>query len=285
MMFWLPFVMGSASGTAVAVLLAKKTSNAVDPKIAMAIRGVVVLLLIGSAVLISGKFQGISRIPAYSLAFIILSGAALAWARIFYFEALSRGDAGKVSAVNKTSAAIAIVMSFIFLGEGLTYATVLSVVLILIGAVITVKSEKVSQETWLMLAVFSAICTAAYTVLGKPGSAEVDPFLATGIRAIVFFLITWGAVYLKGMKVDFSVISDQDKGFIILSGVFFGLSWLLLYYAIQIGPTGVVSVLDKLSLPIIVICSYFLLGEKMNRRFLIGIIVITVGILAPLLEL
>ena len=251
----------------------------------MVIRGLVVLLMVGSAVLVSGKFQGICNIPMYSLVFILISGAALAWARIFYFEALARGDVGKVSAVNKTSASIAIFMSFVFLGIGLTYITVLSAILVLVGAAIMIENDETTKKKWLMLAILSAICSAAYTVLGKPGSEYVDPFLATGIRAIVFFMVTWSTVYLSGMKVNIKDIGDSDMGIIILSGVFFGLSWLLLYYAIQVGPVSTVSVLDKLSLPIIVVCSYFLLGEKLNRRALFGVLVMTIGILVPLLEL
>ncbi|MFA5452634.1 MAG: EamA family transporter [Candidatus Methanomethylophilaceae archaeon] len=284
-MLWLPLVLGSAASASVAALISKCISDEVEPKVAMAIRGVVVLLMVGSAVLISGKFQGIFEIPLYSLAFILISGAALAWARIFYFEALARGDVGKVSAVNKTSASLAIFMSFVFLGVGLTYTTFLSAVLILVGAAIMIEGNGPTKDKWLMLAIASAICGAAYTVLGKPGSQYVDPFLATGIRAIVFFIITWTAVYISGKKVDMKNIGDSDKGIIILSGVFFGLSWLLLYYAIQVGPVDTVSVLDRLSLPIIVICSYFLLGERMNKRSLFGILIMTLGILTPLVEL
>lgn len=284
-MFWLPLVLGAAASVSVAVIVSKFISHEVDPKVAMSIRGFVVLLMVGFAVLISGKFEGILRIPMYSLLFIVLSGAALAWARMFYFEALVQGGAGKVSAVNKTSASLAILMAFIFLGEELTYATVLSAILIIIGASLTIKGDKNAKEKWMMLAAFSAICGAAYSVLGKPGAADVDPFLATGLRAIVFFMITFSAVYVAGEKVNLKKIGDYDKGLIIISGVFFGLSWLTLYYAVLVGPVGTVSVLDKLSLPIIVICSYFLLNERLDKRSWIGILIMTIGILAPLLDL
>jgi len=220
----------------------------------------------------------------YSLFFIISSGAALAFARIFYFEALVNGGAGKVSAVNKLSAAFAIVISAIFLGEGLTYATVLSALLIMIGAMLMVHGDEKNRKKWFTFALISAIFGAAYSVLGKPGSESVDPFLATGLRAIVFFSITLMVVYFSGLKINFRSIADSDKGFIILSGVFFGLSWLTLYYAITIGPAGAVSVLDQLSLPIIVVFSYLLLNESMDRRSWLGILIMTIGILAPLLN-
>ncbi len=283
-MFWLPLVLGAATSVAIAVIISKFISKDVDPKVAMAIRGFVVLLMVGSAVLISGKYSGISDIPMYSLFFIIISGAALAFARIFYFEALANGGAGKVTAVNKMSAAFAIVIAAMFLGEGLTYATVLSASFIIFGAIMMINGDDKTREKWLTLALMSAFCGAAYSVFGKPGSEFVDPFLATGLRAIVFFSITWIAVYSSGLKVNFKSISDSDKGLIILSGVFFGLSWLTLYYAITVGPAGAVSVLDQLSLPMIVIISYLLLNEKMDRRSWLGILIMTIGILAPLLD-
>lgn len=283
-MFWLPLVLGAAISVAIAVIISKFISKDVDPKIAMAIRGFVVLLMVGSAVLVSGKFSGISSISMYSLFFIILSGAALAFARIFYFEALVNGGAGKVSAVNKLSAAFAIVMSAMFLGEGLTYATVLSAFLIIIGAMLMIHGDEKNRQKWLTFALISALFGAAYSVLGKPGSELVDPFLATGLRAIVFFSITLMVVYSSGLKINFGSINDSDKGLIILSGVFFGLSWLTLYYAITIGPAGAVSVLDQLSLPIIVIISYLLLNESMDRKSWLGILIMTIGILAPLLN-
>ncbi|MCB7489994.1 EamA family transporter [Faecalibacillus faecis] len=62
-----------------------------------------------------------------------------------------------------------------------------------------------------------------------------------------------------------------------------GASWLCYYKALQMGPASVVVPIDKLSLVVTVIFSYFVFHEKLNKKSLCGFICLIVGTLLMLL--
>lgn len=61
------------------------------------------------------------------------------------------------------------------------------------------------------------------------------------------------------------------------SGLTTGLSWLCYYKALQDGQASIVVPIDKLSIVITIIFSYFILKEKMNKKSIIGFIGIIIG--------
>ena len=67
--------------------------------------------------------------------------------------------------------------------------------------------------------------------------------------------------------------------FLILSGLATGASWLCCYYAIQNGDVSVVVPIDKLSIIVTVIFSYFVFKEKLSKKALAGLCLMVVGTL------
>ena len=78
----------------------------------------------------------------------------------------------------------------------------------------------------------------------------------------------------------FSYEDRKELVFIAMSGIATGASWLCYYYAIQKGVVSVVVPIDKLSVAVSVVFSYFVFKEKLSRKALIGLILIVVGTLA-----
>ena len=68
--------------------------------------------------------------------------------------------------------------------------------------------------------------------------------------------------------------------FIVISGVLTGISWLSYYGAIQKGKVSVVVPIEKLSIIVNVIFSYFLFKEKMDLKSIIGLVLLTGSTLA-----
>jgi len=56
-----------------------------------------------------------------------------------------------------------------------------------------------------------------------------------------------------------------------------GLSWICYFRALQLGPASRVAPLDKLSVPLVILFAWLLLGEKLNAPALIGGLLITAG--------
>ena len=65
--------------------------------------------------------------------------------------------------------------------------------------------------------------------------------------------------------------------FLALSGLATGLSWLCYFRALQLGPASRVAPLDKLSVPLVMVFAWLLLGEKLSLGAVAGGVLITAG--------
>ena len=72
-------------------------------------------------------------------------------------------------------------------------------------------------------------------------------------------------------------VSSRSLLFLVLSGVATGVSWLAYFRALQLGPASRVAPLDKLSVPLVMLFAWLLLGEKLNAGAIIGGLLITAG--------
>jgi len=84
--------------------------------------------------------DNISRLPRFrrAYAFLTLSGLATGASWLCYFRALKLGDAARVAPVDKLSIVLVAVFGVAFLGERLTPANWLGIVLIGCGALLVV---------------------------------------------------------------------------------------------------------------------------------------------------
>ncbi len=74
----------------------------------------------------------------------------------------------------------------------------------------------------------------------------------------------------------------RELGFICLSGLATGASWLCYYRALQDGPASVVVPVDKLSILVTVAFSGAVFHERLTRRAGLGLALITGGTLVML---
>ncbi|WEK17598.1 MAG: EamA family transporter [Candidatus Pedobacter colombiensis] len=136
-MWWI-YALLSAFFAALTAVLAKVGIKGIDSNLATAIRTVIILLLAWAIVLFRNDQQGISGLTRQNWTFLILSGLATGLSWIFYFKALQLGKVSQVAPVDKASVAIAILLSVVFLGEPLTFKTVIAVLLITGGTIILI---------------------------------------------------------------------------------------------------------------------------------------------------
>ena len=96
------------------------------------------MIMAGFLILVSlglGKFnaQMLSEIKMKDWIFITLAGVAGAMSWLFYFFALKNGNAGAVSAIDRTSIIFVVVFAAIFLGEAFTWKVGSGAVLVALG--------------------------------------------------------------------------------------------------------------------------------------------------------
>ena len=135
---WLLFAILSAVFAAATAILAKIGIDGVDSNLATAIRTIVVLALAWGMVFLTNSAGGISSISTRSWIFLILSGLATGASWLCYFYAIKTGDVSKVVPIDKCSLVLTIIFAFIFLGEALTWKTVVGSILLLAGALVMV---------------------------------------------------------------------------------------------------------------------------------------------------
>ncbi len=131
--------------------------------------------------------------------------------------------------------------------------------------------------TWIGWALLSAIFAAATALLAKVGVAHVDSNLATAIRTTVVLVFAWAIALALGKHGEIRLIDRRTLVFLVLSGMATGLSWLCYFRALQLGPASRVAPLDKLSVPLVMVFAWLLLGEKLTVPTIAGGLLITAG--------
>ena len=131
--------------------------------------------------------------------------------------------------------------------------------------------------TWVGWAILSAVFAAATALLAKVGVAHVDSNLAMALRTSVVVVFAWGIALALGKHGEIRSLDKRTLLFLTLSGLATGLSWLCYFRALQLGPASRVAPLDKLSVPLVMIFAWLLLGERLTASSLIGGALITVG--------
>ena len=135
---------------------------------------------------------------------------------------------------------------------------------------------------WLIFALLSAIFAALTSILAKVGIDGVNSNLATAIRTVVVVAMAWGMVFLTNAQSGIAEISKKSWIFLILSGLATGASWLCYYKALQDGPASVVVPIDKLSIVVSIVFSYFVFKEKLTIKSFTGLVLIIAGTLIML---
>lgn len=279
---WLTAAVFSAVFAALTAILAKCGIRKTDSDVATAIRTAVVLVFSWIMVFISGSAGSISQVSAKSLIFLTLSGIATGASWICYFKALSLGDVNKVVPIDKSSTVLTVLLAIICFGETEHLAVkLIGTALLGVGTLLMVEKKQsensASGKGYLLYAVGSAVFAAATSILAKVGISGVESNLATAIRTAVVLVMAWLIVIIKGKLPQLKTLDKKELGFIALSGLATGGSWLCYYYAIQNGVVSVVVPIDKMSLLPTVIFSYFVFKEKLSKKAALGLALMLAG--------
>ena len=279
---WLAASIGSALFAGLTAILAKCGIRRTDSDIATAIRTIVVLIFSWVMVFIVGSADQIAEITPRSLLFLILSGAATGASWICYFKALSIGDVNKVVPIDKSSTVLSVLLAILLFHETEHLAVkLISTVLLGVGIILMVekkKSEqKVSGNTYILYAIGSAVFAALTSILAKVGITGVESNLGTAIRTIVVLVMAWLLVLIKKKTPQLKQLDKKELGFIGLSGLATGASWLCYYRALQDGPASVVVPIDKLSMLVTIAFSWIVFHEKLTKKSALGVVCMTVG--------
>lgn len=284
---WVAFACGSAFFAGITAILAKCGIRETDSTVATAIRTIVVLAFAWVMVTAVGSAGQIASIAPMTWAFLGLSGLATGASWLCYFKALQLGDVNKVVPIDKSSTVLTMLLAFLLLGELLSWASVVAMVLILAGTLMMIERKPAAPSagapskggSWLVFAVLSAVFASLTAILGKVGIEGVESNLGTAVRTIVVLVMSWVMVAVTGKAGTVRAVPRRELLFICLSGLATGASWLCYYKALQEGLASVVVPIDKLSILVTIGFSRLVFGEKLTARSSAGLALIVAGTL------
>jgi transporter family protein len=131
--------------------------------------------------------------------------------------------------------------------------------------------------SWLGWAILSAVFAAATALLAKAGVAHVDPNLATAIRTTVVVVFAWAIALALGGHHEIGAVDRRAWMLLTLSGLATGLSWICYFRALALGQASRVAPIDKLSVVLVILLAWPLLGERITPAKIAGGLLITAG--------
>lgn len=138
---------------------------------------------------------------------------------------------------------------------------------------------KTLMDAWPFWALLSAGFAALTALLAKVGVHGVNSDYATFVRTVVILIFISGLLAATGQFQSLSELSRRSLLFLVLSGLATGLSWLCYFRALKLGPVSQVAPIDKLSLLLVAVLGVLFLGEKLQPRNWLGVVLMAAGAL------
>lgn len=133
------------------------------------------------------------------------------------------------------------------------------------------------NNRWLVYAMMGAVAASLINVFARLGTRDMDSDLQTAIRSIfqVAFVCAFCGVIGSWRKLH------QVDGVAVVwaaaAGIAGGLSWIFVFRAIALADVSKVAPIDKLSLPLGIVLTVILLGERPTRMNWLGIALVVFG--------
>jgi transporter family protein len=133
-------------------------------------------------------------------------------------------------------------------------------------------------QDWLVWALLSAVFAALTAVFAKVGLGGIDADFATLVRTIVIVLVLAVFVLVAGKWHDPRTLSTKAVGFLVLSGLATGASWVCYFRALKVGDASKVAPVDKLSVVLVAIFASVFLHERLSLGGWLGIVLVGAGV-------
>jgi uncharacterized membrane protein len=247
--------------------------------------------LVGSIVLL---FISWFTVPAYhlnsaSIIYFIVAGIfSPALVRWLYFISLDRIGASVSSSILATGPAFTAIMALVFLKEKITPQIGLGIIIVIAGIVIFERDMNNKKQIGkrnrkdLIFPLLAAFLFSFAVVARKMGLNILDsPILGVTV-GFGTSLVFYAGMCLVSKKLRASIsIASKDLPYFLGSGIFLTSAWLVMFYALSIGDAIIVTPLANLHPLVVLVLSYFFLGdiEKITKGILAGVGVVVVGVL------
>jgi transporter family protein len=136
---WIAYALIGAFAAGVTAILSKVGVGGIPSNLAVLIRTGVVIVIAAAIVFARGEHGAFKDVKGTAWIALVLSGAATGISWLAYFKALQLAPASSVAPLDKLSLAVTIILAALFLGEALTWKTVVGVSLMIVGAIVATR--------------------------------------------------------------------------------------------------------------------------------------------------
>ena len=137
------------------------------------------------------------------------------------------------------------------------------------------------MEPWKIQAILAALFAGLTSVLAKSGMKNLGPDVSLALRTcVVFTLVMLNALIWTNARplAALEAARPRDLALLALSGLTTSLSWIFYYRAMKTGTVSFVSLVDKGSILITLLLSFWLLKEPFTPKIALGGVLVLAGL-------
>lgn len=289
--------LGCALAWAVGVIIYKRLGEQLPPLKLCLLKNLIVLALIVATVAVlaspAATAFGLERLPYPSIdgttvAIILASGViGIAIADTLYLRALNTLGAGRMGVVGNLYSPFVIALSFVFLGERLASIQIIGFVLVMIGVLLVNMPNRLGQVDGTSLCK-GMLIGALSVALMAVAIVMVKRILETESFWWVVLLRVAGAVVgllalvtlSPSLRAMWRTSGPPTRWGVLIVAAFIGqyLSMTMWLAGYKYADASVASVLNESASIFIVLFAALFLGEALNRRRVLGVIVTFAGV-------
>ncbi|MBN8836684.1 MAG: EamA family transporter [Sphingobacteriia bacterium] len=133
------------------------------------------------------------------------------------------------------------------------------------------------MQPWMFYAILSTLTGGAALVFAKMGMKDANENIALLIRTGILFLIVALNAIASGALKNVKAIPQKALFWFILAGVATAVYWIFFFKAMRTANVSVLSTIDKGSILVTFMLSYYLLKEPITPKLIVGALLIIAG--------
>ncbi len=216
-----------------------------------------------------------------ALFILFLASITILVAALLNFQALKDGKISVVEPIMAFEVAVTAILSFVIIGERLSWLQLVFIVLLIIGIfLVSVKSfshlKNIKAEKGVWLAFFGTLCMGATNFLFGVGSRETNPLLINWFTSLFLALISF--IYLASQSKIKEIFRDwhRDKSLIIGVGLLDNAAWISYSYSTLYIPITIAISISESYIALAALLGLVFNKEKLKKHQYAGLILAVV---------
>ncbi len=263
---------------AIAVILLKRSGESMPPFALNLFKNLLMLVLLVPT-MAAFSAPAVVPLPAAWIGLCLLSGlVGIALGDTLFFRTLNQLGASRTGMISTLYSPFVVLFASLFLGERLGQLQVLGFVTVLAGLALVNWPDRARElgalpPRALLTGVLSMLCMAGGIVIVKPVLSDADFLWIVLLRMLGGVA---GMLLLVLLRRETGVLLAQFRGPhhwpTLIAGAFIGtyLAMMLWLAGYKYAPAPVSAILNESATAFILLLAWLFLGERLNRRQLMG---------------